>query len=315
MDKKDIKIIYMGTPEFAVDPLEAIVKEGYNVAACFTQPDKMKGRSGKPVPSPVKECAVKYDIPVFQPDRLRNSENAEIIKEMAPDMIIVAAYGQILPEEILNIPKYGCINIHASLLPKYRGAAPIEWCVINGEKETGVTTMFMAKGLDTGDMIEKAVTEIGESETAEELRARLTVMGAELIISTMDKILSGKYTRTPQNDEESNYAVMLKKEMGQIDWSLPAINIDRLVRGLRPWPTAFTTFQGKSLKIFKAAVLEDDTDAAPGEVIVRTKKDFTVKCGSGALKILSVQPEGKKEMDSVAFLNGNKVEAGMKLGE
>lgn len=315
MDKKDIKVVYMGTPEFAVDPLEAIVKEGYNVAACFTQPDKMKGRSGKLVPSPVKECAVKYDIPVFQPDRLRNSENAEIIKDIAPDMIIVAAYGQILPEEILNIPKYGCINIHASLLPKYRGAAPIEWCVINGEKETGVTTMFMAKGLDTGDMIEKIVTPIGETETAEELRKRLTGLGAELIISTMEKIVSGDYTRTPQKDEESNYAVMLKKEMGQIDWNLPAENIDRLIRGLRPWPTAFTSFQGKSLKLFKAVPLADEAEGAPGEVIARTKKDFTVKCGSGALKILSVQPEGKKEMDSVAFLNGNKVEIGMKLGE
>ena len=334
MDKKDIKIVYMGTPEFAESSLEAIVREGYNVTACFTQPDKMKGRSGKPVPSPVKECALKYDIPVFQPVKLREAENVQIIKELDPDMIVVAAYGQILPEDILNIPRYGCVNIHASLLPKYRGAAPIEWCVINGEKETGVTTMFMAKGLDTGDMIEKSVTPIGKDETSEELRARLAEIGAELIISTMEKIFSGDYERTPQDDAESSYAVMLKKEMGDIDWNDPAEKIERLIRGLQPWPCAVTGFQGKNLKIYKAEALADDevsgssalpgTDISgetdektivPGMIIDRTKKHFTVKCGTGALRILSVQPEGKKKMDTAAFLNGNKVECGMMLGE
>ena len=333
MDNKEIKIVYMGTPEFAVNALEAIIGAGYDVVACFTQPDKMKGRSGKPVPSPVKECALKYDIPVFQPEKLREAENVEILNHMNPDMIVVAAYGQILPESILNIPKYGCINIHASLLPKYRGAAPIEWCVLNGEKETGVTTMFMAKGLDTGDMIEKAVTPIGEAETAEELRARLTVIGAELIISTMDKVISGNYERTPQNDAESCYASMLKKEMGDINWNDPADKIARQIRGLQPWPCAVTSFQGKNLKIYKAEVVSDEavgagsvqnagnnnggeiSESNPGEIIGRTKKNFTVKCGKDALKILSVQPEGKKQMDTAAFLNGNKLECGMKLGE
>lgn len=339
MNKQDIKIVYMGTPEFAACSLEAIVKAGYNVTACFTQPDKMKGRSGKPVASPAKECALKYGITVFQPDKLRDKENVEIIQNLNPDMIVVAAYGQILPESILNIPRYGCINIHASLLPKYRGAAPIEWCVINGEKETGVTTMFMAKGLDTGDMIEKAVTEIGRDETAEELRERLTGIGAELILSTIEKVISGDYERTPQNDAESSYAVMLKKEMGDIDWNEPAVRIERLIRGLRPWPCACTLFQGKNLKIYKAEVVSTEgitgqslnnmsdgktaagagqsasDEAVPGEIIERTKKYFTVKCGEGALKILSVQPEGKKQMDTAAFLNGNKLEAGMRLGE
>ncbi|SEF53517.1 methionyl-tRNA formyltransferase [Eubacterium ruminantium] len=312
MDNKDIKILYMGTPEFAVNALKSIIDAGYNVIGCYTQPDKSQGRSKKLVPSPVKEAALEAGIPVFQPVKLREEENVSAIREMNPDIIVVAAYGQILPKSILDIPKYGCVNIHASLLPKYRGAAPIEWSVINGEKETGVTTMFMAEGLDTGDIIEKSVTAIGEKETAEELRKRLAEMGAELIISTISKLISGEVDRTPQDDSKSNYAVRLSKEMGRVNWALPAENIERLIRGLQPWPVVYTELNQKSLKIYEADVV-NDINGTPGEIVEVGKKYFTVACGKGGLKILKVQPEGKKMMDTVAFLNGNKLEAGMKM--
>ncbi|WP_173471969.1 methionyl-tRNA formyltransferase [Eubacterium ruminantium] len=312
MDNKDIKVVYMGTPEFAVNALRRIHEEGYDIIGCFTQPDKQKGRSSKLIAPPVKVCAEEFGIPVFQPEKIREEEYVEELRSLNPDVIVVAAFGQILPESILNIPKYGCINIHASLLPKYRGAAPIEWAVIDGEKETGVTTMYMEKGLDTGDMIEKAVTEIGADETAEELRSRLADMGAELIISTLKNVISGNCSREKQDDSKSNYAVMLKKEMGKVDWNDPADKIERLIRGLQPWPVVYATLNDKNLKIYAASV-EGDRDGEPGEIVEVTKKNFVVKCGSGSLRIKSVQPEGKKRMDSVAFLNGNKIEPGMKL--
>ncbi len=312
MDNKDIKILYMGTPEFAVNALKSIIDAGYNVIGCYTQPDKSQGRSKKLVPSPVKEAALEAGVPIFQPVKLREEENVSAIREMNPDIIVVAAYGQILPKSILDIPKYGCVNIHASLLPKYRGAAPIEWSVINGEKETGVTTMFMAEGLDTGDMIEKSVTAIGEKETAEELRKRLAEMGAELIISTISKLITGEFDRIPQDDSKSNYAVRLSKEMGRVNWALPAENIERLIRGLQPWPVVYTELNQKSLKIYEADVV-NDINGTPGEIVEVGKKYFTVACGEGGLRILKVQPEGKKMMDTVAFLNGNKLEAGMKM--
>lgn len=312
MENKDIKVVYMGTPEFAVNALRRIHEEGYDIIGCFTQPDKQKGRSSKLIAPPVKVCAEEFGIPVFQPEKIREEEYVEKLRSLNPDVIVVAAFGQILPESILNIPKYGCINIHASLLPKYRGAAPIEWAVIDGEKETGVTTMYMEKGLDTGDMIEKAVTEIGADETAEELRSRLADMGAELIISTLKNVISGNCSREKQDDSKSNYAVMLKKEMGKVDWNDPADKIERLIRGLQPWPVVYATLNDKNLKIYAASV-EGDRDGEPGEIVEVTKKNFVVKCGSGSLRIKSVQPEGKKRMDSVAFLNGNKIEPGMKL--
>ncbi|MCR5148390.1 MAG: methionyl-tRNA formyltransferase [Eubacterium sp.] len=307
-----MKILYMGTPEFAVNALKSIIDAGYNVIGCYTQPDKSQGRSKKLVPSPVKEAALEAGVPIFQPVKLREEENVSAIREMNPDIIVVAAYGQILPKSILDIPKYGCVNIHASLLPKYRGAAPIEWSVINGEKETGVTTMFMAEGLDTGDMIEKSVTAIGEKETAEELRKRLAEMGAELIISTISKLITGEFDRIPQDDSKSNYAVRLSKEMGRVNWALPAENIERLIRGLQPWPVVYTELNQKSLKIYEADVV-NDINGTPGEIVEVGKKYFTVACGEGGLRILKVQPEGKKMMDTVAFLNGNKLEAGMKM--
>lgn len=312
MDKKDIRVVYMGTPFFAVNALKSIIDDGYNVVGCYTQPDKMQGRSSKLIASPVKECAADHGIPVFQPEKIRLEENVEELRSLAPDIIIVAAFGQILPLSILEMPKYGCINIHASLLPRYRGAAPIEWSVINGEKETGVTTMFMAEGLDTGDIIEEAVTEIGAKETAEELRSRLAELGAELILSTMKAVISGDFKRTPQDDSKSNYAVRLSKEMGKADWSLPAVKIERLIRGLRPWPVVYSSLSGRGLKIYAADVVED-MSGEPGEIIEVGKKNFVVACGEGALRIRMVQPEGKKMMDAASFLNGNKLTVGMRF--
>ena len=311
-----MRIIYMGTPVFAVHALESIIKAGHEVVAVFTQPDKAKGRSKSLVPTPVKEVALAHDIPVFQPVRLREEENVTRIKEYAPDAIVVAAYGQILSEDILNIPKYGCINIHASLLPKYRGAAPIEWSIIDGEAKTGVTTMYMAKGLDTGDMIEKVVVPIESKDNAMTLHDKLAEAGAKLILSTLTLLKEGKAVRTPQDDAESNYAVMLKKEMGDVDFSKSATEIERLVRGLLPWPCAYTMIDGKHVKFYEADVVACDVDGKkPGEIIAITKKNFDIACGADALRIKRLQPEGKKEMDAASYLNGNKLQIGMICGQ
>ena len=239
-----MKVIYMGTPDFAVHALKSIVEAGHEVVACFTQPDKAKGRSKALQPTPVKKQALEYGIPVYQPVKLRDQENVDIIRSFAPDVIVVAAYGQILPESILNIPEYGCVNIHASLLPKYRGAAPIEWAIIDGEQETGVTTMYMAKGLDTGDMIEREVVQITVDDTGESLTDKLAECGAKLILSTLKKLEDGTAVRTVQDDSLSCYASMLTKNMGDIDFTQPAEKIERLVRGLQPWPCAFTKING-----------------------------------------------------------------------
>ncbi len=310
-----MKTIFMGTPDFAARALEAIIKKGHEVVAVYTQPDKPKGRSKKLIPSEVKVMAEKYDIPVYQPVKLREAENVEKIKEIDPEIIVVAAYGQILPLSILEIPKYGCINIHASLLPKYRGAAPIERCIIDGEEKTGVTTMYMAEGLDTGDMIESVETPITAEDTGLSLTERLSDMGAELIISTMEKLEGGTAKRTPQDDSKSNYAKMLDKAMGQLDFNKTAVELERLIRGLIPWPCCYTTIEGKSAKILKAEVVCGDSNAACGEIIEVTKKYFVINCKEGALKVLRITPEGKKEMDTAAFLNGNHLEKGIICGE
>lgn len=306
-----MKIVYMGTPDFAVYGLKAIVEAGHEVAAVITQPDKAKGRSKALVPTPVKEQAIEYDIPVYQPEKVREDSIVDMLKKIAPEVIVVAAYGQILPESILSIPPYGCINIHASLLPKYRGAAPIEWSIIDGEKTTGVTTMYMEKGLDTGDMIEKTEVDIEDTDTGASLHDKLAAAGAELIVSTLKAVENGTATRTKQDDEKSCYAKMLSREMGNIDFSRDASYIERLIRGLNPWPCAYTSLDGKNLKIFKADVVEKSGN--PGEIIEVTRKTFTVACGKDALVIRNLQPEGKKPMDTVAFLNGNKIEPGMKF--
>mgnify|MGYP000203781533 FL=1 len=317
-----MNIIYMGTPEFAVKPLQAIVDAGHKVLACFTQPDKPKGRGKTLQPTPVKKKALSLDIPVYQPVKLREEESVQIIRDYQPDAIVVAAYGQILPESILNIPQYGCINIHASLLPKYRGAAPIEWTIINGETESGVTTMYMAKGLDTGDMIEKTVVPIADTDTGVTLHDKLADAGAELILSTLSKLENHTAIRTPQDDSLSCYASMLKKEMGELDFTKDAASLERLIRGLQPWPVAYTKMNRKTVRIYEASVceqpeeaLEDGTQIVPGMIVRVTKKNFTVACGNGALMIRKLQPEGKKPMDCAAFLAGNKLKTGQMIYE
>lgn len=307
-----MRVLFMGTPDFAVPTLEALIRE-HDVIGVFTQPDKPRGR-GKAVSfSPVKEVAVKHDIPVYQPVKVREASVVDEIRSMKPDVIVVVAFGQILPESILNIPPYGCINVHASLLPRYRGAAPIQWAVIDGEKETGVTTMYMAKGLDTGDMILKESIILDPKETGESLHDKLCVMGGPLILKTLEQIERGTAPRIPQEDALSCYAHMLTKELGCIDWTKDATSIERLIRGLNSWPSAYTTWNGKTLKIWDSEVTEG-REAIPGTVIAKDKTSFTVSCGQGALKVLEVQLQGKKRMTTQAFLVGNHVETGMRLG-
>lgn len=307
-----MKIVYMGTPDFAVYALESLITAGHEISAVITQPDKAQGRSKALVPTPVKKKALEHDIPVYQPEKVRDEETVNMLKSINPDAIVVAAYGQILPESILNIPKYGCINIHASLLPKYRGAAPIEWSIIDGEEKTGVTTMYMEKGLDTGDMIDKAEIVIEADDTGATLHDKLAEAGAKLILTTLASLETGTATRTKQNDEESCYASMLNKDMGNIDFTKSATEIERLIRGLIPWPCAYTKIDGKTVKIYKAEVKTLDNDEyKPGEIIEVTKKTFSIACGKDALVIRSLQPEGKKQMDTVSYLNGNKLNVGM----
>lgn len=307
-----MRVLFMGTPDFAVPTLEALIRE-HDVIGVFTQPDKPRGR-GKAVSfSPVKEVAVKHDIPVYQPVKVREESVVDEIRSMKPDVIVVVAFGQILPESILNIPPYGCINVHASLLPRYRGAAPIQWAVIDGEKETGVTTMYMAKGLDTGDMILKESIVLDPKETGESLHDKLCVMGGPLILKTLEQIEQGTAPRIPQDDALSCYAHMLTKELGCIDWTKDATSIERLIRGLNSWPSAYTTWNGKTLKIWDSEVTKG-SEAIPGTVIEKDKTSFTVSCGQGALKVLEVQLQGKKRMTTQAFLVGNHVETGMRLG-
>lgn len=323
-----MRIVYMGTPEFAAVALDAIVKE-HEVVAVITQPDKPQGRNRKLVPTPVKVKAQAYDIPVYQPVKIREEESVQMIRDYNPDVIVVAAYGQILPESILNIPKYGCINIHASLLPKYRGAAPIERAIIDGEVMTGVTTMYMEKGLDTGDMIEKAEVPITGEDTGATLHDKLAEAGAALILTTLAKLEAGTVTRTKQDDAQSCYAAMLTKELGRMDFTRPAVELERLIRGLNPWPCAYTTIDGKNVKLYKAEVINLDAQMrqtlqekseqtltfTPGEIVEVAKKYFVIACGEGSLRVRNLQPEGKKAMDTSAYLNGNPLKPGMRAGE
>ncbi|MDD5998680.1 MAG: methionyl-tRNA formyltransferase [Lachnospiraceae bacterium] len=312
-----MKVVYMGTPDFAVDTLEAIVNAGHEVALVVTQPDKAKGRGKKVCYTPVKEKALEHDLPVAQPEKVREETFVEQLQAIAPDVIVVVAFGQILPESILNIPKYGCINVHASLLPAYRGAAPIQWAVIDGLTESGVTTMYMEKGLDTGDIILQSKLSLAPDETGGSLFDKLAKEGAALLVKTLTMLEAGTATRTKQDDSKSSYAKMLTKDMGCLDFNKDAVTLERLIRGLNPWPSAFTKIQDKTLKIYVAEVVSEDviTSAAePGTVIAVDKKSFTVRCGKGALRILNLQLEGKKRMDTSAFLLGYKIETGMQLG-
>jgi len=312
----------MGTPDFAVDTLDAIVNDGHEVLLVVTQPDKAKGRGKKLQYTPVKEKALEYNLPVAQPEKVREEAFMEELEALNPDVIVVVAFGQILPERILNIPKYGCINVHASLLPAYRGAAPIQWAVIDGLEESGVTTMYMEKGLDTGDIICQSRLVLAEDETGGSLFDRLAREGASLLLTTLKELEAGTATRTKQDDSKSSYAKMLTKEMGNLDFEKDAVVLERLIRGLNPWPSAFTRLKDKTLKVYEAKVLsQEETDSlnttitTPGSIIAVDKKSFTVRCGQGALRIMNLQLEGKKRMDTAAFLLGYKIEVGEILGE
>ncbi len=305
----------MGTPEFSVGTLESLIEAGHEVIAVITQPDKAKGR-GKAVQfTPVKEAALAHNIPIYQPTKVREPEFVQILREMNPDVIVVVAFGQILSKDILEMPKHGCVNVHASLLPKYRGAAPIQWVVIDGEKETGITTMRMDVGIDTGDMLMKAVVPIDKEETGGSLQDKLSVAGARLCVETLKKIEDNSVTFEKQDDSLSNYVKILNKSIGSIDWSMPAVNIERLIRGLNPWPSAYSIMGNKTLKIWKANVIEKDTSGEIGTVVDIEKDSIHVKTGKGLLAITELQLEGKKRMPAEDFLRGIQLEVGTKLGE
>jgi len=310
-----MKVVFMGTPDFSVPTLQKLIDEKYEVLAVVTQPDKPKGRSKAMQFTPVKELALQYDIPVLQPQKIRNNEEFyNTMKELNPDVCVVVAFGQILPKEILELPKYGCVNVHGSLLPKYRGAAPIQWAVINGEKEAGVTTMQMDTGIDTGDMFKKSYVTLAEDETGGSLFDKLAGVGADLLIETLKDIEAGTAKAEKQNEEESSYVKMFTKEFGRIDFSKTAVQIECLIRGLNPWPSAYTSLHGKTLKIWKAQVVDTKDSQKPGTIIDVAKDSFTVMTGEGALKILEMQLEGKKRMPTDAFLRGYSIEVGEQLG-
>ena len=300
----------MGTPDFAVPALEKLAQSpDYTVAAVFTQPDKPRGRKMVMTPPDVKVCAEKLGIPVFQPSSMRSEETYNSLKELNPDVIVVAAYGQILPKAVLDLPKFGCVNIHGSLLPKYRGAAPIQQSVLDGEKVTGVTTMLMDVGLDTGDILLKAETEIGENETAGELFDRLAVLGGELIVETLDKLKKGEITPQKQDESLATHTSKISKELCPIDFNKSAFEVHNKVRGLNPWPVAVTEIAGKTVKVYSSRV--SDMSGAAGTIL--SLKPFVVACGDKSVELIEIQPQGKKRMTAQAFLAGHKLNIGDKL--
>ena len=313
-----MKIVFMGTPDFAAGALKAIIEAGHEVTLVVTQPDRAKGRSDKLIPSPVKEVALEHNIPVFQPLKIKTPEAVAELRKYDADIFIVAAFGQIISQEILDMPRYGCVNIHASLLPKYRGASPIQRVILDGEKKTGVTIMQMDAGIDTGDMLYKVETEISDEDTFETLHDRLTGIGAEAIVEALPLIESGELVPEKQDDSQSCYAKLIKKEMGKIDFNKSAEEVSRLVRGMNPWPSAYTFLSGKQMKVWRVSVLPQTDDkagkAVPGEIVELTKDGITVKCGEGSVKILELQLEGKKRMAAKDFLLGAKPEVGSILG-
>ena len=304
-----MRIVFMGTPDFAKTALEALIEAGHDIVLVVTQPDKPKGRSGQLQMSEVKECAIKHDIPVFQPVKIREVENVEYLKRYEADIYVVAAFGQIVSQEILDIPKFGCVNIHASLLPKYRGAAPIQQAILDGERVTGVTIQQMNLGVDTGAILTQKEYEIAEDETGGSLFDKLSNMGAELIVETLKLIEKGEVDPRLQDESKATKCGKIKKDMGRIDWTGDATVIERYVRGLNPWPSAFTTLDGRQLKIWRAKAIKSVSEK-PGSVVDVKKNSFTVACGKGALEIFEVQLEGKKRMETSAFLLGCKISAG-----
>ncbi|MFR4163276.1 MAG: methionyl-tRNA formyltransferase [Paraclostridium sordellii] len=309
-----MKIVFMGTPEFAVPCLQKIIDEGHEVLAVVTQPDKPKGRGKKLAMPPVKELALKYNIDVYQPVKAREESFVEKLKEINPELIVVVAFGQILPKSILDIPKFGCVNVHASLLPKYRGAAPLNWVIINGEEKTGVTTMYMDVGLDTGDMILKSEIPLDDEITAGELHDKMMVQGAEVLKDTIDLISKGKAPREKQNDEETCYSPIMDKSLGNIDWSKSATDIHNLIRGVNPWPSAYTTYDKQTMKIWKTKVLDKVSEKTPGTILSVDKNGIEVSTGDKVLQISEIQMSGKKRMIVSEYIKGNDISTGIVLG-
>lgn len=309
---KDMRIVFMGTPDFAAAILQRLIDTGRNVVGVFSQPDKPVGRKQIITPTATKVVAMEHNIPVFQPAKLRDGEALKIMQELKPDLTVVAAYGKILPKDILDVAPLGNVNVHGSLLPKYRGSAPIQWSVINGDKVTGITTMYMAEGMDTGDMIMKFELPIGEDETAGELFDRMAELGAESIEKTLELFDNGEVKAEPQAEEEATYAPMLKKEMGEIDFGKTAEEIHNLTRGLNPWPMAYTFLDGKSVKIHEAKVAEGFSGE---EGTLLDEKRFVVGTKNGAIEFITVQPEGKNKMSGADFIRGRRLEKGTKFGK
>lgn len=315
-----MRAVFMGTPEIAAEVLKCVLNSRHEVLAVVTQPDKPKGRGHEMAFPPVKEVALAHEIPVLQPQKARDPEFLEELKNINPDIILVAAYGKLLPKEILELPKFGCINVHASLLPKYRGASPIQWAVINGDKTSGVTIMHMAEGMDTGDMILTKEIELAEDETAGSLHDRLAEIGGPLLLEAMDMLETGRAPRIRQNDEEATHVKMLDKAMGNLNFRQPAVLLERLIRGLNPWPSAYTKLNGKNMKIWKARVHSDEQLSKeeklvePGTVVSVEKDGFGVLTGEGILFITELQLEGKRKMTAEEFLRGYELEAGTLLG-
>jgi methionyl-tRNA formyltransferase len=315
IDPRSIRTVFMGTPEFALPTLEGLIAAGLPVIGVYTQPDRPSGRGKQLTPPPVKQLATAHGIPLFQPLRLRLPEVVAELQTLAPDLIVVVAYGQILPKSVLDIPRYGCINVHASLLPKYRGAAPINHAIMAGESETGVTTMYMDVGLDTGDMLVKRTTNIGANETAGELHDRLAQLGREAMLATLERLCAGTLGREKQDDALTCYAPLLRKEQGLIDWARSAIELHNQVRGLDPWPGAYTLLAGDPLKLARTLPLQEPHAAAPGMVLGADASGLRIACGNGVLKVGELQLPGRKRLPAAEFLRGCALPAGTLLGQ
>ncbi|MBW2688900.1 MAG: methionyl-tRNA formyltransferase [Deltaproteobacteria bacterium] len=313
MQPQEIRTVFMGTPDFALQTLQGLIDVGCNLVGVYTQPDRPKGRGKQLAAPPVKELAQQHDIPVYQPGKLRQPEAVAELEALAPDLIVVVAYGQILPKSVLDIPRHGCINVHASLLPKYRGAAPINKAIIDGETETGITTMYMDVGLDTGDMLIKKTLSIGTEETAGELHDRLASLGRETMEETLQKLCAGTLQREVQDDDQSTYASMMKKEDGRIDWNLSATDIHNKIRGLDPWPGAYTSLNNELLKLARTS--PEATDGGkPGSIVSADKTGVRIACASGTLLVKELQLAGRKRLAAADFLRGCPLETGTILG-
>lgn len=310
MEKSKVKVVFMGTPDFAVPSLNSIYKAGYSVEAVVTQKDKRRGRGKKLQYTPVKQEALELGIEVFQPENINDDSSKKFLEDIDPDFIVVVAYGQILRKDILSIPKYGCYNVHASLLPKYRGAAPINWVIIEGEDETGVTIMEMEEGLDTGDMILRSAIKIDKEDTTEDIHDRLAKLGAKLIVEALENMLSGEVEKLPQDHSKSSYASMLSKDMGKIDWKDKGKDIINLIRGLKPWPSAYTIYNDDMIKIHKASLSDKEYSGANGQIVKVTRDEVYVKTKDGSIKIEELQFPGKRKMKTSEYLKGNSIDEG-----